>query len=43
MKQWQTVAVILALALRIALVVYGEWHDAQKPLLKYTDIDYQGT
>ena len=32
--------VILSLLLRVALVVYAEYHDAHS-VLKYTDVDYR--
>lgn len=31
---------IISILLRVALVLYSEWHDARS-LVKYTDIDYR--
>lgn len=32
--------VVVSLLLRVALILYSEWHDAHSAL-KYTDIDYR--
>ncbi len=32
--------VLASVALRVALIVYSEWHDAHS-VVKYTDIDYR--
>jgi len=31
---------LISIALRIALILYSEWHDAHS-VVKYTDIDYR--
>lgn len=39
LPSFRTVLVVSAV-LRVALIIYSEWHDARS-LVKYTDVDYR--
>jgi phosphatidylinositol glycan class M len=39
LPSFQTV-ILVSIVLRIALILYSEWHDARS-VVKYTDVDYR--